>query len=188
MRTRLLSVLLAAAVSATGLAACGDTKHNRHASNEGIYVDLGSLKYQVQLSRQLNTYSAEDSAYVAGLGPADKKLSPTQAWFAVFMLVVNKSGRAHAAATPANYFITDTAGGVYRPTPIAGENPFAYRATTLPAHSQLPVQDSLAFDGPTQGVVLLFKIPITTYDNRPLILHIQDPADPKQLATVELDV
>jgi hypothetical protein len=188
MRTRLLSVLVAAAASATGLAACGDTTNNRHADNEGIYVDLGKLKYQVQLSRQLNTFSAEDSAYVAGLSPVDKKLDPQQAWFAVFMLVVNKTGKAEPTATPTDYFITDTQARVYKPLANPGDNPFVYRAATLPGHTQLPSQDSMAYDGPTQGAVLLFKVPIATYDNRPLILHIQDPRDPRQLASVELDV
>lgn len=182
-------VLVAAVAVASGLGACGNTTHNRHADNEGIYVDVNGLKYQVQLSRQLNTYSAEDSAYVDGLSAAQQKLTPQQAWFGVFVLVLNTTGRSHAAAT--TYFITDTQGTIYQPTSLPSTNPFAYRAATIAPHEQIPVRDSVADTSPTNGALLLFRIPITAYDNRPLVFHILDPTDPRsdsKAATVELDV
>ncbi|MGI8802798.1 MAG: hypothetical protein ACR2KV_11590 [Solirubrobacteraceae bacterium] len=169
------------------LGACGgDTTNNRHASNEGIYVDLGSLKYQVQLSRQLNPYDTEDASYLIGMNPADAKLTPKQAWFGVFMLAVNKHGKAYPAAH--GFYITDTQGLTYRPTPVPGANPFAYHGALIPPDEQLPAKGSAADNGPTQGLVLLFKVPLAAFDNRPLVLHITDPSDVKSEATVELDV
>jgi hypothetical protein len=186
MRPHRILSLISAAACAAALAACGDTTHNRNASNEGIYVDLGTLKYQVQLSRELNPFDAEDSSYLTGLSAADKTLSSDQAWFGVFMLVFNKHSRPAPAAS--NYYITDTQGGVYRPTPVSEANAFAYHPGVVQAHDQLPALGSLGATSPTNGAVLLFKVPLATFDNRPLILHIGDPADAHTQATVELDV
>ena len=72
-RARLRVLLLAVASLAllSGLPACG----NRHevitdAETEGPYLNLGPLKYQVQISRQLNPDDLEDRVYLRGL-PAD---------------------------------------------------------------------------------------------------------------------
>ncbi len=178
-----MTVCVAALLGACGL---GDTTNNRHASNEGVYVDLGHLKYQVQLSRQLNPYDGEDSSYLLGLNAADAALGAADTWFGVFLLAVNKHGQPYPAAH--SFTITDTQGLSYRPTPVPGPNPFAYHGAVIPPHDQLPAQGSAADSGPTQGLVLLFKVPLTSFDNRPLVLHIADPANPASEATVELDV
>ena len=180
-------MLIALAVCVAVLSACGgDTTNNLSASNEGVYVDIGHLKYQVQLSRELNPYDQEDSSYLLGLTPRDAKLTPTQAWFGVFMLAVNKHNQAYSAAH--SYYITDTQGNAYRPTPVTGPNPFAYHSVVVPGHDQLPTRGSAADDGPTNGLVLLFKVPLGAFDNRPLVLHIEDPTDPRTRAIVVLDV
>jgi hypothetical protein len=189
MRPRLTTLIALAALAACAavLSACGgDTTDNRNASNEGVYVDIGHLKYQVQLSRELNPYDNEDASYFAGMAPADRVLSPSQAWFGVFVLAFNKHDQSYPASN--DYYITDTQGLVYRPTPVPGENPFAYHAAAVAPHDQLPTKGSPAYDGPTGGLVLLFKVPLTSFDNRPLVLHIGDPADAKIRAIVELDV
>ncbi|MEA2297559.1 MAG: hypothetical protein QOF77_495 [Solirubrobacteraceae bacterium] len=187
MRPGRIIILIAIVACAALVAACGgDTTNNRHASNEGVYVDLGHLKYQVELSRQLNPYDGEDSSYLLGLAPADQSLGAADTWFGVFMLAVNKHDQAYPAAH--GFYITDTQGITYRPTPVPGANPFAYHGTVIPPHDQLPAQGSAADNGPTQGLVLLFKVPLASFDNRPLVLHITDPSNAKSEATVELDV
>ena len=60
------------------------------------YLNVGPLIYQVQLSRELNPYNIEDSAYLQGLTPAQRQLEPGQEWFAVFMQVYNNTSRALA--------------------------------------------------------------------------------------------
>lgn len=183
-RFSLIAALLA--LSTVALSACGggDTKHNLRADNEGVYVDVGQLKYQVQLSRELNQFDNEDSSYLAGLAPTVKAIGADQDWFGVFLLVVNKSGQSRAAA--GNIYITDTQGKVYRPTAPSADNPFAYRQATVPAHDAIPTQGSAASNGPTQGAVQLYKLPVTSFDNRPLVLHIVGAAGDK--AEVQLDV
>lgn len=186
LRRSLRPILVAACAGAILVGCGGDTTNNLDASNEGVYVDIAQLKYQVQLSRELNPYDQEDSSYLLGLSPRDATLSPTQAWFGVFMLAVNKHDQAYPAAH--GFYITDTQGNAYRPTPVPGPNAFAYHSVVVPGHDQLPQKGSAADDGPTNGLVLLFKVPLTAFDNRPLVLHIEDPTNPRTRAIVVLDV
>lgn len=183
-RTVRFLLIVAAVLSVVVLSACGDTKHNLRADNEGVYVDIGQLKYQVQLSRELNPFDIEDASYLAGLSPSLKALGADQSWFGVFLLVVNKSGQPRSAA--GNFYISDTQGTVYRPAAPGADNPFAYRQATVQAHDQIPAQGSAAANGPTQGSVQLYKLPLTSFDNRPLILHIVGQAGDR--AQVQLDV
>jgi hypothetical protein len=180
-------LLVALAIAAPVLlSACGSSGNVTHAANEGINVHLGGLRYQVQLSRQLNPADPEDSAYLAGLAPAQQKLLPSQVWFGVFMRVENPSDQPHPTA--AQFQISDTQNIVYKPLLPAASNPFAYRPISLDADSQLPNPTAPAASLPTQGEVLLFKLNESSYDNRPLELSFANPGDPAQKASVELDV
>jgi hypothetical protein len=186
MTARRTLLLIAIAACAVTLSACGYVANVKSADSEAIYVNVGQLKYQVQFSRELNPYDTEDSAYLEGLSPATVALTPAQAWYGVFMLVLNEHGQAYRAAY--DYYITDTENDVYRPTPVSGENPFAYHSVMIAPYQQLPLVGSLAADGPTSGAALLFKIPLTTFDNRPLVLHIVNPSNPHDQSIVTLDV
>src|SRR5271165_6253343 len=191
---RKLPLAALALLLALALGACGDS-HTRvttgtYAGESGAsapYLNVGPLIYQVQLSRELSTYDVEDSAYLQGLTPAQRKLEPGEEWFAVFMQVYNNSHVPHVASD--NLTISDTQNNVYTPTVPALTNSFAYRAGTIvPAGGRLPELSSVAANGPTQGVVLLYKIQIVSLDNRPLELKIVDPFNPAQTASAELDV
>jgi hypothetical protein len=186
MTARRIFLLISIALCALSLSACGYISDVKSADSEAIYVNVGQLKYQVQFSRELNPYDTEDSAYLEGLSPATVALTPTQAWYGVFMLVLNEHGKAYQAAY--DYYITDTEDDVYRPTPVTGANPFAYHSVMVAPYQQLPVVGSLAADGPTSGAALLFKIPLAAFDNRPLVLHIVDPSNPNSQSIVDLDV
>src|SRR3979490_1998764 len=99
LRKSPLAALALLAVLALG--ACGDS-HTKvttgtYAGESGAnapYLDVGPLVYEVQLSRQLNPSSVEDSAYLQGLAPAEQKLEPGQEWFAVFVQVYNNHSQA----------------------------------------------------------------------------------------------
>jgi hypothetical protein len=191
LRTYPLHALAVLAVVA--LAACGDA-HTKvstgtYAGESGAaapYLDVGLLAYEVQLSRQLSPFDIEDRAYLEGLSPAQRKLSPGQEWFAVFLQVYNNTANALPAAS--SMTITDTQGNGYTPVVPEQANQFVYRAETVPAHGRLPTADSIAAAGPTQGALLLYKIQIVSLDNRPLKVTIVDPADASQTASAELDV
>ena len=186
MKARHLKTIFACAAVGVSLAACGAGTDTHFGDNEGIYVHVGSLTYQVQISRQLNPYSTEDSNYIAGVSAKEAQLTPTQQWFGVFMLVMNNGKKAATAAD--EYYITDTENDVYTPIGITGPNVFAYHPALIAPGSQLPLPGSPAADGPTAGEELLFKIPYSTDDNRPWDLHIVNSADPAQRAIVVLDV
>ena len=68
-----LRTALVALVLALGLTACGDVNpqdpHVADADNNGDYVQAGPVTYQLQISRELNQYSTEDSEYVKGIAP-----------------------------------------------------------------------------------------------------------------------
>src|SRR3712207_3508476 len=167
--------------AATALAACGNKEHKvLHGATEGIYLDLGELKYQVQISRVLNPSSPEDRAYLVGLDPSQRDLPAGQEWFAVFMRVQNEHTEAHPAAR--DYTITDTQDTKFRPVPLGPDNVFAYRPGNVAGHSLIPPPDSPAAEGSIQGSLLLFKIPTRNLENRPLELSIASPVTPGEVA------
>ena len=85
-RLPVLLVLLLALV----VAGCGNKQEIRtQGETEGLYLDLGELLYQVQISRQLNPDDVEDSAYLRGLPEGTEPPSPEETWFAVFLRVQN---------------------------------------------------------------------------------------------------
>jgi hypothetical protein len=192
-RLRTLPLLALVLLAAVALGACGDS-HTRvsggtYAGESGAnapYLDVGPLVYQVQLSRQLSVFDTEDSAYLAGLSAAQRALTRGQEWFGVFLQVYNNTSQALPAAT--NITVTDTQGNVYTPVVANETNQFVYRGGEVPAQGRLPIPDTIAAAGPTQGALLLYKIQIVSLDNRPLKVKIIDPTDASQTASAELDV
>jgi hypothetical protein len=190
---RKLSTAVVALLAALALGACGDS-HGRvttgtYAGESGAnapYLDVGPLIYQVQISRELNPFDTEDASYLQGLPPAVRRLGPGQEWFGVFLQVYNHTSQPLPAAQSVT--ISDSQHNLYTPALPDQTNQFAYRAGLVPGKSQLPVPDSIASFGPTQGVLLLYKIPIVSLDNRPLELKIVDPLNAAQRASAELDV
>jgi hypothetical protein len=171
---RRLGVIGCAAVSAVVIGACGvnhKLPHPHYADNPAVYVNAGGVTYQVQISRQLNQYAAEDHSYLAGVAPSQLPIAPDQLWFGVFLWAKNQT---HLTLTTSDTFtIRDSAGRVYYPTPIASySNPWAWSARRLQPGGTEPAVDTMAFYGPTQGSLVLFKLYDSIYSNRPLTLNI----------------
>jgi hypothetical protein len=195
MSERLSKSLLAtlAVLAMLALGGCGDS-HTKvttgtYAGESGAsapYLNVGPLIYQVQLSRELNPFDTGDAPYLQGLSPAQRRLLPGQEWFGVFIQVYNNTPRAHLAAT--SLTISDSQNNIYFPVVPDQTNEFAYRAGLVPRASRVPVLDSVAANGVTQGALLLYKIGIVSLDNRPLELKIVDPTNAAQTASAELDV
>jgi hypothetical protein len=189
MTTRRLATAAAALALTTGLAACGN-KHEpiTFGDTEGVYVDVGAMKYQVQDSRQLNPAAIpEDKTFMSGIAAQDSTLAPGEAWFAVFVRVENESSQPQQAAT--SYEITDTDGNVYRPLSIGTVNPFHYVVAKVPAKSVAPDPNSVAAQTSLNGMELLFKVKYASMqENRPLILKIHSPADFSDISEIDLDV
>jgi hypothetical protein len=198
MRLRLLTVT-ALLVLAAVLGACGSNDaQDRPAQAEGItgspgapegqYSELGGLKYQVQLSRELNPADPEDRAYLIGLDAGTSTLRPTETWFGVFIRVQYDTKHGPARPTAREFQLSDTQGNVYRPVPLAADNVFAYRPVTLRPTQILPGGDSPAAQNTIQGSLVLFRVPYANFQNRPLVFAITDPENTQQVATQDLDV
>jgi hypothetical protein len=189
MRTPLRHVVLLAAAVALVLAlgACGvKEEETTHGESEGTYLDLGELKYQVQISRQLNPADREDEAFLAGVPEEERELAPNETWFAIFMRVQNITDEPHEAAE--EFEIRDTQGEAFEPVELGPENVFAYRPAVVPADQTVPAPDTPGAENTIQGSLVLFKIPFANLENRPLELEIHDPVTADRTVSVDLDI
>ena len=184
-RRLLLLLVLAAALVAGG---CGNKLETRTSgATEGLYIDVGELKYQVQISRILNPSDVEDRNYLTNLPAGTLPPKGDEAWFGVWLRVENTSSKK-SLPTASNFEIRDTQGATYRPYQQTG-NVFAYQPVDrLGPNTVLPDQEAPAGFGPIQGSLLLFKLTTTTLANRPLEFRIISPTDPKNIGVVDLDV
>jgi len=189
-RPRRLCALLAALLLAGVLSACG--KHQstgpvRTAETEGIYLDVSDLKYQVQVTRQLEPNDVQDKAFLVGVPEDERELESNEVWFAVLMRVQNVTDEDLLPAS--DITITDTQEQEFEPLELEQTNTFAYRANeTIPAGEVVPVIDSPGYDSPSRGALLLFKLTLTALNNRPLELKIEGRKAPQQTGIVDLDV
>ncbi len=176
--------LLALIPLALALAACGNHHSNyADANNVGTYVKAGPVTYQLEVSRELNPYSSEDSGYLAGLPSKETALAPDQLWFGVFLWAKNTTHQPQQ--TTSAFDVIDTQGNVYHP--IFYGNPYVWSSRTLPPGAIEPSPNTTAGYGPTQGGLLLFKVPTQVYSNRPLTLRIYGNTG-KVWATITLDL
>lgn len=183
--------MLVALLSAGSLAACGKhpDEHARvvRAENEGLYLKVGDLKYQVQVSRQLNPDDTQDKSMLRGVPVAERELKPDEVWFGVFMQVENEASEPQQPS--GDIEIIDTQEDVFKPVELDDTNLFAYRAAeAIPPGEVIPLLDTPAYDSPVRGAMLLFKLTITALDNRPLELKIEGTTAPRQTGIVDLDV
>jgi hypothetical protein len=189
---RTLAALLSL-VALLGLAACGQeeqepggfqTENAQVAETEGIYVDLDELKYQVQISRQLNPLIRADRDYFEGISRFDRDLSSDQVWFGVWMRVENDAEQAIASAE--EFEIHDTQDNIYRPVEIGRTNVWAYRRAVVQPDELYPFPETPAAERQPNGALLLFKVERVSLDNRPLELVIKSESGSE--AIVNLDV
>ena len=162
-----LRLALIVAVLALVGAGCGRGEGVRTtAETEGLYLDIGGLKYQVQLSRYMNPDDVEDRDYFAGLPESTPQPAADETWFGVWVRVQNVTDEAHRSAGV--WEIHDTQENVYRPVP--NDSVFAYQAGVVAPQTVIPMPDSAAGQGPVQGSLLLFKVKTDSLQNRPLEL------------------
>jgi hypothetical protein len=192
---RIPAVLLALAFAVT-LAACGEEEQPAQrnesfqsvnaqvAETEGIYLDVDGLKYQVQISRQLNPGLVDDRDYFTGVSAEDRDISKDEEWFGVWLMAENVEDKPLPNAI--DFEIKDTQENVYRPIQIGGENPFAYRSATVDGGDRYPNPNSPAGERQPYGSLVLFKLRRFSIDNRPLELIITGRQG--QQAIVNLDV
>jgi hypothetical protein len=181
---RLLLPLLAVALLAGG---CGNERTLRtQGETEGIYIDLGTLKYQVQISRLLNPADGEDAAYLRGLPAGTEPPAADEAWFGVWLRVQNVGDEPQRSAD--TFEIHDSDEREYPALLLDPDaNPFAYQPTLIPGPGIYPPPESPAAQGPIQGSLLLFKVGVQTLQNRPLEFIIR-AAQAESEGVIALDV
>jgi hypothetical protein len=185
-RSPLIACLLALALVAGGCGAGDPGPYgNVEGETEATYLELGGLKYQIQLSRQLNPADVEDRNYLEGVPRQSARLGRDEVWFGVFLRVENDEGEPAPASD--EFVIEDTQENTFRPVPLAPGNSFGYRPRVLEPGEVIPAPSSPAADGPIQGALLLFRIDRTSIENRPLEFVIESPVGPNH-AAVSLDV
>jgi hypothetical protein len=180
MRRLALSVVVAAV-----LAGCGSPATRTRAETEGLYVDVGQLSYQVQISRYLNPGDVEDKYYLTGLPEGAAQAGNGDVWFGVFVRIKNYSDQTQ---TPASDFtISDTEGNKFEPTALDPKvNDYAFQPRPIPAGQWLPNPSTPAGVNPIAGALILFRLKTADLQNRPLELHINQTG--QQEAIVSLDV
>lgn len=89
------------------------------AHREGLALELGGLKYNVFITRQLNLALPEDRAYYDG-----EPEQPGQALYGVFLQVCNEGDEPREAAS--EFKIVDSQGEEFEPIPLPATNAFAY--------------------------------------------------------------
>lgn len=180
------AAVCAFALASLAAAGCGNREPVvTQAETEGIYIDVGGLDYQVQISRQVNPDIVPDSSYLLGLPDFIEEPTAEETWFAVFMRVQNQTGEPHESAE--EFVVVDTQGNEFRPIPLNPEdNPLVYQAGIVEPGDTLPPADSTPSLSAAQGSLLLFKLRNQTLANRPLELEIEG-ADGES-AVVDLDI
>jgi len=184
-----LVLLLAVGLVAVSISACGRTtltgvSQDALSSGAEPYFNLGSVTYQVQISRQLNPFDSEDVQYLAGVKGA-QNISAQQLWFGVFLWAKNQTKQIRHTAD--HFEIVDSEGTVYKATPLNPSiNPYAWTRQALSQNGIEPEADSTASNGPTGGGLILFKLNESVYSNRPLTLRIMERGHPT--ANVSLDL
>jgi hypothetical protein len=181
-RFALLGCLLAGLGALTG---CTNTREHK-AGREGLPEKIGNVEYNVFITRELNLKDLEDSGYYKG-----PEAPPGFALYGVFLQACNQNPSGPHWTAASNFQIEDTQGNKFKPLPLPPDNIWGYRAQSLAHETCVPKLGSLASSGPTNGSLLVFKLPLTTLENRPLDLRItapQNSAGQRDSGLVELDI
>jgi hypothetical protein len=171
------ALLAALAALALAVAGCGYESEHKDVV-EGEPVELGELKYNVTFSRFLNPSDSEDAAYLVG----QPELPVGSSYFGVFLEVQNESEEPQTLAD--SFTITDAGNETFDAIP--SESLYAFPVGgEVESQEQIPVLDSTAQQGPIEGSVVIFELPASASEERPLILEIPGPEGP---AEVTLDL
>lgn len=172
-----LFAVLTLAVTAFAFSACGYSSDSKDVV-EGEPVKLGELQYNVVFSRFLNPSDNEDSAYLVGQ-PA---LPEGHSYFGIFIEVQNKSEDSQTLADA--FTITDAGHETFDAIPSKSLYALPFGGE-VESQEQIPVLDSTPQQGPIEGSLVLFELPASASENRPLTLSIPGPEGP---AAVTLDL
>ncbi len=185
---RSTSAALTCVAALAFLTGCGANLRENNAGREGAPEKVGKIEYNVYITRELNLKDVEDSGYYKG-----PEAPPGYALYGVFLTACNPATSSSTPNIPAatDFTVIDTQGNRFKPVPLPTDNVFAYHGVPLKHDACIPKIGSLASSAPTNGALLIFKLPLQTLENRPLDLEIVSPPDGSgqtETGRVELDV
>lgn len=167
-------------LAALALAACGTEGSAKNPAREGISLAVGGIDYNVFITRQLNLDIPPDQAYYDGPEPGRDAT-----YYGVFIQACNNSKQPRLAT--GDFRVRDNQGNEFEPRELGARNAFAYHPRLLGPGECIPEPGSVAEQGPTAGALLLFELPLTITENRPLELEIRG-GQPVQTTAVDLDL
>ena len=186
-RRRATAACLLATAASLGLSACDPSEKAGvgESRREGLDLSAGGIDYNVFLTRQLNPRVVPDKAYYKGPDPGkDANL------YGVFLQACNNGEKP--LPTAEQFSVVDNQGNKFEPMELPKDNAFAYHPTRLQPDQCIPEAGSVAQLGPTAASMLLFKLPLSNSENRPLDLEIESPYDvakaKRETLKVELDL
>jgi hypothetical protein len=179
-RAMIAAACVLALVSSGTLAGCGEEAQGvDEPAREGLALELDGVEYNVFITRQLNTAIPPDNAYYDG-----PEVDADETLYGVFLQACNRTDEAQ---TPTDFFkVKDNQENEFLPVTLPDDNPFAYHAAELAPDECIPQAGSVAALGPAAASLLLFKLPLTTTENRPLELEIE--GEGSEHLTFELDI
>ena len=170
---------------AVALAGCGAKeepgREGHEPAREGLAVELAGVEYNVFITRQLNPDVPPDDAYYEG--PQPRK---GQTFYGVFLQACNAEKEPRRTAS--DFLVVDSQGNEFEPKELPETNKFAYHPTLLDPDECVPSSGSVAQLGPTAGAMLLFELPLTATENRPLELEVRGVAGAHEKLSFELDL
>jgi hypothetical protein len=182
------AVCALAVVLGLGLAACGKESKDaglEEPAREGLAIPIGDEEtfYNVYMTRQLNLASVPDRAYYDG-----EPVGKDSTLYGVFLQACNRS--EEPADTAEHFVVVDNQGNEFEPIELPEDNAFAYHPRTLQPDQCIPEVGGVAQQGPTGASMLLFEIPLTNTENRPLELEVEAPPTAAKAETrkFELDL
>ena len=184
---RVLLVVCLAALAPFALSGCELGKKGAdHAEiREGLDVEIDGVGYNVYITRQLNIKQPPDDDFFQG-----PDAPPGFVYYGVFIKACNISDEVQSPIE--KFIIEDTQGNEYENEELPEKNSFAYHAKELEPGECIPLPGSAGDFNPTGGAMLLFELPVSAQQDRPLELQLEGTLDPikgeRTEKTIELDI
>ena len=161
-----LALVLFCALAVLGVAGCGNDLGKE--ADEGVPIQLGDLKFNVQETRSLNPSQPDDKEYLEG---QQVPPPPGKFYLGVFLTIHNTGDNPVRVPTNAEMTVVDTTGASYQSIP--SHTDFAAPlGSALAAGADIPAPGTAAANGPTQGALVLFLVDDSLNENRPPKLEI----------------
>jgi hypothetical protein len=161
-----------------------------HAQSETAYsvarpTVVAGIQYDLQGARALDELG--DAPVISALPPSQRRASPGQALYGVFITLSN--GGARPRPMSRHFSLVDEDDHAYGLIALRPDSPFAYRARDLAGGRVTPASDSApAQDLADQGYPLVFRIPRSEARDGSLTLRVFDPTGATPPAEIAVQV